>query len=102
MIVINAGLESTALDAHADLNFAIAFDFVNPNHLMDMAAFGHIAAAHQLPRAIAFVVAQFDSFAIDPVVIAGGIVHTHGVSVSVFGAPGESARKALWKVEKRE
>ena len=76
MIVINAGLESTALDAQTDLNFAIAFNFVNPNHLMDMAAFGHVAAAYQLPRAIAFVVAQFDSFAIDPVVIAGGIVHT--------------------------
>ena len=83
MIIVNAGLESTALDTQADLNFAIEFDFVDPNHLMDVAAFGHIAAAHQLPRSIAFVVAQFVSFAIDPVVIAGGVIHAHGIGVSV-------------------
>ena len=57
MVVIDFELESATLDTEANFDLAIAFNFVYSNHFMDMASLWHVRAAHELPGAVASVVA---------------------------------------------
>jgi hypothetical protein len=84
------------LDAQAHLDLAVAPDLAHPDHLVDAASLGNVAAAHQLPRPVAAVIVQLDLLAVAPQSVAGGGVERSSLAAWVDGALAESARRASW------
>jgi hypothetical protein len=79
--LVDARLQRAALDAQAHLDLAVAPDLVHPDHLVDAASLGNVAAAHQLPRPVAAVIVQLDLLAVAPQSVAGGGVERSSLGV---------------------
>ena len=90
LIVVDSRLQSAALHAKANLDRAVAFDFVNPRKLVNASALRDITASDEFPRSVAFVIAQLLCFSVKPFLSRGG-----GLSVIFRGARRVGAQGSL-------